>query len=238
MSQFKYNILFVFLIISISESNAQSFINDFKKIKECYSRKDKQVSYEIKIRYYNMKDLDHPIDSMNGKYSLYGSKMNIFIGGVRSILNEDVYLTINQEEKIMLVGKNNVSKCNSTGVEMIDSLLQDSDFVVKSIQPHSAGTKAYRLIYNNETVDSSDIVFYKQTFFLHSMKIYYHSSDVFGQDKEYKPVVTMEFVNQKISDQPDLSLYSISNYISIVSNDKIIPALKYKDFEIFNHLKF
>ena len=58
MLSIKNFIFFIFLFTSIMKMHGQTYVSDFKKISDCYYRNDKQVSYEIKIKYFNLLDND------------------------------------------------------------------------------------------------------------------------------------------------------------------------------------
>jgi hypothetical protein len=238
MNFFKEYLILVLLLGSTWQIYSQPYKSEFSKIRSVYYQNEKQIYYEVKIHYYDLKDLHTVIDSMTGKYYLYGEQINISLGGVKTIMNDKNYLTIIEEEKQMMIGKKSTEIVTGSGIEMIDSLIMDSLLLIKPLKFQNPEIKGYRFVYDNLLMDSLDITFNKNTFFMNSMTIYYQSSQSFGQDEDYKPVISMQFINQKIISKPDLSVFSLDKYVSIFGENKVVATQKYKDYEIVNNLKF
>jgi hypothetical protein len=185
-----------------------------------------------------MKDLIHPINVIKGDYHLYRSNYSISIGSLKSVANNNMLVTIDTEDKIMIVSNNKTMTVMNSPFLLLDSLIKEGQIDIKKLKGSKEPVRSYRFAFGEDTaVDSMDITYNSTTYLMSELKVFYTNASMLGDETEdYKPVVKFQFYDQEIKNHFDKALFDLNQFVTI-NNKKVVPNASFKNYQFKNYLK-
>jgi hypothetical protein len=212
---------------------AQDFYADLKKIKQNYVSPERQISYKIKVKYFDKHNLNHPIDSSIGSYSFYKDNAFMSIEGMTMISNNNMNVFVSDSAKSIYISGKFKVRSLEISIGYLDSILQNNK--IRLTDRISGKTKTVNFKFSKEVLDSIVISYNINSFLLEHVFVYYNVR--LNEDYDFPPVIEINYSKQEQLNIPNLLKFNTEN-IFTVSNEQIILRSKYKKYELKTNLKF
>ena len=214
-----------------------------KKVHSSFYNKNRELSYQVLIRYFERNNLRRASDSSIGKYSLWGENILYSLEGIKTFITKDFYITILKDEKQLTVGRNDQAADPVFIFGKWDSLFSEELMTIRNIKNGSLADSCINFRFtpkSEEIIDSMDIEINTDSWLLSSITFYYSKKFRISDDESYGPVLKFTYMNYKAIpiNEEIKNQYSISNFVKIKSQDNVVPGKAYEGYEIVNNLKF
>lgn len=211
---------------------------DFKKVNETFM----QPVFSVKMTYnlYKQHGYTKPNEVKTGSYNKNGESSYSNIDGVESIRTRSITISVQKEEKILVVSKAVKKGSISDIVSGIDTLLYFcSD--VKRTEP-SPGFIKYEMSVSKKydmEFEKMEMVIDKKNHMFSKIVFYYPEQEVPAEteaDKTETIQPKMEIVYSHFSKALTVSplVFSEQNYVKLVSPKKYEGVGKYSGYKIYN----
>jgi hypothetical protein len=198
------------------------------KASQLYSKTD---HYDVKLVFKSFKTQDSavPYETVNGSVRSFKSNVYSTFGRTVTVQLDNVCLTIDSVEKLIVLSRKHQELFNLPTSEMCDQLLA----AAKSIQKSDVGkSEIYRLSFENQKYEKVDFVLNDKKQF--SKLILFVGEEVSDYENGVqvlnRPRVEIGFYDFSVSRPVDTTLYNVSKYL-IVKNDEMRPIAAYAGFK-------
>ncbi len=234
MKGFRCLLLISVLVYCQQSLFGQDIQSDLQGIRKRYYQSEGEISYVLKMLFYDKSNMSRPVDSSNGYYSLAKNMSNIDIEGVVMISNSDYEMIMNKNDKSIIVSKKDPTVIAKDFTKVFfDSIINSQNIItVRKIHKDICSTV---FIFQNQAIDSIILAYNSKTFLLDQVSIYYNRP--ISAYYDFTPVVKLKYVNQKTAPAVDADKYDLTRYVTIVGKVVTLKSM-YKGFSLVNNLRF
>lgn len=229
----KFWYLFLLQIILLGESFSQTVYDDLEKIKSNYYSPQSQVSYDLKIYYFDKRKMTLPFDSSFGSYSFYKSNTYMSLEGITMISDSLIDVFISTHNKSVTVRKKFNSKPTELSLNFLDSISKAEKIKIFTRVKEDRKTAVFKLL--SGPVDSIVVEYNKESYLLKCLFVYYNVP--FSSEYNFTPVIKLFYSNQKKQFIADVKRFDTKKIFKIESN-KVVLQPAYRKYELRTNLKF
>lgn len=205
---------------------------DFKK-ETVQTEKYFSSNYTVDITYqsYKGKQTTSPFETMKGYVQKVGDKQSNYIGGIVTVTNNKLTVTIDSNNKLITLN-NAPSNTN----EFLTQQLDQAKSLVQTIKKEAVGGDiSYEIAYNEHSPFSKAIIIFKSNYLIKQVILFY------SQRKEYESengeiksdFATLKMTYSNYSKKKKYNTLSINQVITNVSSNPSL-ADAYKNFELID----
>jgi len=204
------------LAISVSQAQDKSEVrNDLNQLRTTY---EKIQSFKVDITYseYNAYVGGNRISFHQGHMARNKDNYRIELPGQKTIANSEVVVVKNDEEKLVLITRNDHSY-KSPVMDIDLGKVLDYTNSYKPLLNLDAGYKGYKFEFINSTYQFLDLIFNEQTGLIHKIIVYGKSMDEDGKSVEGR----LEILYTNMNSSPNLnsSDFSVSGIVIKKDNE-------------------
>jgi len=228
----------VFIICSVfaSATIAQELLKDLSKIRQKYFEPDGEVKFNLRMLFYDVKNLKQVEDSSFGTFRMSNNSTYADFENMISISNDSIVFVLDRAGKQIFLSRNTKGKKQfAFSPAIIDSLAKALNLKISSLIPSSKELKKYRLRVPESEADSVDIEYNPSSFLVKSLTVYYRQS--LDPDEDVKPVVKILYENQVWSSKLNSSSFDIGKYV-VINNKTATLKEQYSSYRLINNLIF
>lgn len=211
---------------------------EFKKVNDSFD----QNIFSVKMTYnfYKQSGDLKPDEIKQGMFCKNGETSYSNINGIESVRTKNSTISIQQEDKILVIS-NSVNKNSSSAVSLTpDSLLRFCSSILRT--EVSTDLIKYELVFNNKVdleFSKMDVIIDKKTFMLSKIVMYYPelefpSEENPDQMETLNPKMEVIYKNYKNIIDVNSALFLEANYVELVSPKKYKGVGKYSQYKIYN----
>ena len=227
----------LFWLIAVKVGVAQNAAQDFKKINNVY-KEHKLLSMDIEYIYYQDEKSKEATEIKKGYFKKNEENVISILMGVTTIQNGRYMLTIDDENKVIVVSKPKI-EFNSPMITSIDSILKLCSSV-NYLEP-AKNEKAYQLNFkkNKGNYKAITIVYQSDNYFLKEMVFSFHEpvlTDVNDEASIKKiPKLVIKYSNIDTKTNVPLTSFSELKYFNKTKGN-FIGVGKYKEYKFINNI--
>jgi len=230
--------LFLLLVISTTVAFGQDLKNDLSKAVANMMPINRESKYSISIEYFDRDNLLKPVDSLLIHYSFYNKCMKIQVNDLETVQNENYFVTVSTEDKIMIVGKATANPSQLYDYTKLDSLFFLINFkaiLLKNIN----STYVYRVKTPENSIDSLDLAIDVKNDEIKEIVLYFSKDYRATEDNLPAPIVKITYLNFVLANptKNTINNFSTDKYFSY-KNNIAVPVNLYDDYEIIDNMKF
>lgn len=238
------NFLIALLLLLVADIRAQQVVKpevasaDFARINQAYAN-SKKLKMDVSYALFSSYTSTTAFENEKGVFMKQNNSIYTELLGITSLSNSNVSLTIDANEKTMVVADPASKKATMPGEVDLDTLLK----ICSSIEciDYEGNTKFYKLHFDKSSFfqyNAIDIYFDKQTNLLSKLVLYFRvETDLDETDNVHvKDRPRLEITYSSIDTAPvfEAGQFSESRYIRM-SGKKITCTSSYASYHLINH---
>ena len=221
------SILFL-LLLSKTNSYAQNFVEDFKKINEIYTS---GIDMSYTYSYYNYYKSIKPDNVIKGQIKSYKNMYRIVMGDIEIINGRHLKVIADHKGKTLTLDSADLKQMSDYSSENTIEKLTSNYEKVEYIDKGSLAT--YKIYSNNGLTVYSEITVYKSSFIIESIGIYFMDKRDDFRKGGVRNKLIINYSNVKTGIKIPDSDFSIDKFIYYRNNEFKLNA-DYKQYEFVN----
>lgn len=230
----------ILILLSVSSlaiaSNDIDLVKSYlEKVNQYYYNNDKEISYDLSIRFFDNIKMNRSLDSITAHYSLYN---NVIVGRYDKtglFINAEYYVTIIDDTKKMFVSKNSVDGRPDQALKTFGELVKAGNAKIR-LHSKTGDKLTISIIPKEQSIDSLQLRIDPVTGVIYYLNIYVGNTENEKASNEY-PCIQYRFSNQRkrIPDDVVKERYRLSRYLNVTGNE-ISPSKLYSNYEVVNNI--
>jgi hypothetical protein len=232
-----YGLLLSLTLLSGLALKAQVAKDDFRKIDLAY-KSSASLSMNVNYTAYADYSATAPLEVQKGEVKVQGSQSYHKIGPIEIIQNNNYTLTIdNEEKKIIMLGKIKAAEKKKPLEIDLEKLLGFAD-EIKYSEPFK-GKGSYELSFASQEYSKVIVIFSRKTFFIEKIILYYlNPEDLSGEGEEsaQQPRMEIDYLNVQVNASIPSSVFTYEKYLDYAGGKIYTCRQEYRAYSFIDQI--